>query len=249
MALMFVLNVLLLLAAANANEAESQRTEQLESEDNRADTVAYESFGSPVYGPADVATKSGGIPPPGKSGYNQPPPPLPAMPAGYSAYLNNLGYVNPYAFNRFGMLPYAAAAAPYAYGAPYGFGAYGAFPYGALGFGTGMAAGLGLPAGLPYANPLMGRAAYNVFGYPGYAGMGYRFGNVGPAALRGPLPPPFGGPVPGPVPVPGPAPAPVAPAPVPGPLSAVPARAQVAVSGKDGTVRYGYGAGQKIPIY
>ncbi|PRD35651.1 UNVERIFIED_CONTAM: hypothetical protein NCL1_10899 [Trichonephila clavipes] len=244
MALMFVLSVLFLLTAANANEAENQRTDQIESEDNRGDTVAYESFGSPVYGPADP--KSAGLPPPGKSGYNQPPPPLPAVPAGYSAYLNN-PYVNPYAFNRFGMLPYAAAA-PYAYGAPYGFGAYGAYgayPYGALGFGAGMAAGLGLPAGLPYTNPLMGRAAYNVLGYPGYAGLGYRFGGVGPATLRGPLPLPLGGPVPGS------APAPVAPAPPPSaPLPALPARVGVAgVTGKDGTVRYGYGAGQKLPIY
>ncbi|GIY26010.1 uncharacterized protein CDAR_439741 [Caerostris darwini] len=231
MSAIFFFTALFLLAAADTNEGEAQRSDRIESEDTRGDTVAYESYGSPVYG---VSDKSGGLPPPGKSAYTAPPP-LPAMAAGYAGYLNNLGFVNPYAsFNRFGMMPYAA---PYGFGAaPYGFGAaYGAFPYG---LGAPMAAGLGYPAGLPYGAPFMGRSAYTALGYPGFNGLGYRFGGVGPAGLRGPVP------LAGPVPAPVPGPAPVA-------AQAAVARAPVAAVGKDGTLRYGYGPvpGQRPPVY
>ncbi|CAL1263893.1 unnamed protein product [Larinioides sclopetarius] len=235
MSLIFFLSALFLLAAADSNDGDPQRSDRIETEDARDDAIAYESFGSPVYGPSAAAVaKSGGVPPPGKSAYSVPAPP--AFPAAYAGYLNSLGYANPYAFNRFGVMPYAA---PYAYGAPYGYGAYGALPYGGLGYGGALAGGLGYPAGLPYS-PYMGRASLNVLGYPGPAGLGYRFGGLASAGYRGV-------PLPAPLPPPAPVAAPAAPIPPPPPV-----RAPVATTvGKDGTLRYAYPPlqGQKIPGY
>ncbi|KFM79201.1 hypothetical protein X975_27123, partial [Stegodyphus mimosarum] len=171
MYLISALIIFLISTVSQANDIGMIR-EEVELEDkaeNKEESIAFESFGSPVYGPNEVLTSGSG-----KSGYTLPVPPTfmpPALPASYSAYITALG-LGP-SFNRYSIMP---TPVPAAYASSYN----GLAPY-----MPSIIAGLGNNA---YGNLPFARFAYGgyPFGYPSFAGQAYRYTDVGyaPASVK-----------------------------------------------------------------
>ncbi|XP_035228596.1 uncharacterized protein LOC118200741 isoform X5 [Stegodyphus dumicola] len=167
MNLISVLIIFLISTVSQANDIAMMREEE-ELEDkaeNKEENIAFESFGSPVYGPNEIVTSGSG-----KSGYTLPIPPT-FMPASYSAYITALG-LGP-SFSRYGIMP---TPVPAAYAASYN----GLAPY-----MSSIMTGLGNNA---YGNLPFARFAYGgyPFGYPSYANQAYRYTDVGyaPASVK-----------------------------------------------------------------